>query len=63
MDNYIGTETINVINCITDQNRLLYDIASIRKQYYKRLTIRTPSNKRFLDGWNNRVDDCLNQKL
>lgn len=48
-----------------DQENLLNDIAKIRKQYYTDLTYTKGkrNNKiKFLDGWHNRVDDCLKYK-
>lgn len=70
-DGDIGTATIDAINNVEDQDKLLKRIGEIRKQYYTDLAYYTdkegkqqPSkNHKFLNGWHNRVDDCLNVKL
>ncbi|WP_281237910.1 glycosyl hydrolase 108 family protein [Flavobacterium praedii] len=65
IDGGIGTNTINAINNVTDQDKLLKKISKIRKQYYTDLTF-TKGEKNsqdvFLGGWLNRVDDCLKFK-
>jgi lysozyme family protein len=64
-DGTIGSKTIEAINNVHDQDKLLTRIAEIRKQYYTDLTF-TNGKKNdqdvFLKGWLNRVDDCLNFK-
>lgn len=53
---------IHCINAIEDQGQLLLRIAEIRKEYYRSLTItdgEPNSQVRFLNGWINRVNDCL----
>ncbi len=50
------------INAIEDQEQLLLRIAEIRKAYYRSLSITdgVPNTQvRFLNGWINRVNDCL----
>ena len=67
IDGDIGTNTINAINNVQDQNKLLNRIAEIRKQYYKSLAYdkkgKPTKNLKFLNGWLNRVDKCLNYNL
>ncbi len=64
-DGTIGSKTIEAINNVHDQDKLLTRLAEIRKQYYTDLTF-TDGKKNaqdvFLKGWLNRVDDCLNFK-
>ncbi|WP_294322640.1 glycosyl hydrolase 108 family protein, partial [uncultured Chryseobacterium sp.] len=64
-DGTIGSKTIEALNNVHDQDKLLTRIAEIRKQYYTNLTF-TDGKKNnqdvFLKGWLNRVDDCLNFK-
>lgn len=64
-DGTIGSKTIEALNNVHDQDKLLTRIAEIRKQYYTDLTF-TNGKKNdqdiFLKGWLNRVDDCLNFK-
>lgn len=53
---------IHCINDIDNQEQLLDRIAVIRKEYYRSLTISNGEKNaqvKFLNGWLNRVDDCL----
>lgn len=64
-DGSIGSKTIEALNNVHDQDKLLTRIAEIRKQYYTDLTFtdgKKNSQDVFLKGWLNRVDDCLNFK-
>lgn len=65
IDGGIGSQTIKAINNVENQDKLLNRLAEIRKQYYTNLTY-TDGKKNdqdvFLEGWNNRVDDCLKFK-
>ncbi|WP_419868510.1 glycosyl hydrolase 108 family protein [Chryseobacterium sp. CT-SW4] len=65
VDGAIGTNTINALNNVEDQDKLLIRLAEIRKEYYTDLTF-TDGKKNdqevFLKGWLNRVDDCLKFK-
>jgi len=64
-DGNIGSLTIDAINNVEDQDKLLQRIAEIRKQYYTDLTFtdgKKNSQQVFLQGWLNRVDDCLEFK-
>lgn len=64
-DGGMGPLTIDAINDVEDQDKLLTRLAKIRKQYYTNLTY-TDGKKNhhevFLQGWLNRVDDCLKFK-
>lgn len=53
---------IHCMNAVEDQEQFLSRIAETRKDYYRSLTITNgePNTQiRFLDGWINRVNDCL----
>lgn len=65
VDGGIGNETINAINNIQEQDKLLKKLTEVRKKYYTDLTY-TDGEKNdqdvFLKGWLDRVDDCLKFK-
>ena len=63
VDGNLGKNTVEAINSIPDQEALLQDLASIRKQYYTNLTIKNATQIVFLKGWLGRVDDCLGVDL
>lgn len=66
IDGAMGSLTAKAINNVKDQNKLLYRIAEIRKQYYTDLTYTNGQKNNqdvFLEGWHNRVDKCLKYKL
>ncbi len=67
IDGAIGSRTIAAINNVEDQELLLNRIGAIRKQYYTNLTFDDDGSRnnqiKFLNGWHNRVDDCLNIEL
>ncbi|WP_415913960.1 putative peptidoglycan-binding domain-containing protein [Paraburkholderia sp. J76] len=58
-DGGTGKQTVDAINAAPDQEALLDDIASIRRQYYTNLTIKNPGQIGNLKGWLNRVSDWL----
>lgn len=62
-DNAMGSATIAAINGVEDQDELISEIARSRKDYYRSLTFNRDgsrnSNQKFLNGWLNRVDRCL----
>lgn len=64
IDGSIGPKTIEALNNVQDQDKLLNRIAEIRKQYYTDLAYdkkgKPTKNLKFLKGWHNRVDECLN---
>ncbi|EBU7380670.1 hypothetical protein DK046_21810 [Salmonella enterica subsp. enterica serovar Bredeney] len=62
VNNIMDDDMIHCINAVEDQEQLLLRIAEIRKDYYRSLTITNgePNAQiKFLNGWINRVDDCL----
>lgn len=67
IDGAIGPQTIQALNAVSDQTALLNDITRIRKNYYTALAFnpdgRQSKNYKFLKGWLNRVDDCLQVNL
>ncbi|MGF6959557.1 glycoside hydrolase family 108 protein [Paraburkholderia youngii] len=62
-DGGMGKKTVNAINSIPNQEALLQEIASIRRQYYTDLTVNDQSQIANLKGWLNRVNDCLQVKM
>lgn len=62
VDGVIGPDTISAMNSVEDSSKLTNSIAEIRKQYYTNLTISDPKNLPNLNGWINRVNDCLDFK-
>ena len=62
VNNIMDDGMIHCINAVENQEQLLSRIAEIRKDYYRSLTITNgePNAQiKFLNGWINRVDDCL----
>ncbi|MCY1701285.1 hypothetical protein OVA10_25140 [Lelliottia sp. SL45] len=62
VSNTMDDDMIHCMNAVEDQGQLLSRIAEIRKDYYRSLTITNgePNTQiRFLNGWINRVNDCL----
>ncbi len=60
--------TISSLNNIVDKDKLLNRISEIRKDYYTSLAYEadgtTPSkNHKFLNGWINRVNDCMGVEI
>lgn len=56
VDGCIGKQTINYTNG-SMQNELCENFIKRRKQYYVELVNKRPSQKKFLNGWLNRVDN------
>jgi lysozyme family protein len=59
VDGVMGEGTVDALNKIENQQVLLNVIADLRRQYYTNITIRDPSQIVNLNGWLNRVDNCL----
>ncbi|EMH1277471.1 hypothetical protein V6A89_004490, partial [Enterobacter hormaechei] len=62
ISNSMDDDMIHCINNIDDQDAVLNKIADIRKDYYRSLTVtngKPNAQVKFLNGWLNRVDDCL----
>jgi len=63
INNHMDDDMINCVNDIDNQEQLLNRIADVRKDYYRSLTVtdgKPNAQVKFLKGWINRVDDCLN---
>lgn len=62
-DNAMGSATVAAINSVEEQDELVSEIAKSRKDYYRSLAFNRDgsrnSNEKFLKGWLNRVDRCL----
>ncbi|GAB7534248.1 hypothetical protein BGC_04530 [Burkholderia sp. 3C] len=59
IDGGMGEETISALNDVSSQEVLLQDVAEIRRRYYENLVRNDLSQKVYLRGWINRVEDCL----
>ncbi|NLS54066.1 glycosyl hydrolase 108 family protein [Hafnia alvei] len=62
VSNKMDDNMIHCINNIDVQELLLNRIAEIRNEYYRSLTVtngKPNAQVKFLKGWLNRVDDCL----
>jgi len=62
VDGSMGKQTIQALNNVKNQEKLLQRITEIRKQYYKNLAYKNGQKTKlykFLKGWLHRVDDCL----
>lgn len=57
VDGKFGAITIGRINNFPDQQDLYYQITEARKDFLKAIIARDPSQKRFEEGWFNRVND------
>lgn len=55
-DGIVGDETLKALNA-QDQDKLFQVIYEARKKYLNDITISRPTNKRFLRGWLNRLED------
>lgn len=55
-DGAIGNITLTYTNNKAKLNELVNDFINQRKEYYRNLVTVKPSNKKFLQGWLNRVD-------
>lgn len=66
VDGAIGLQTIGALNNVQNQELLLKRITEIRKKYYTDLAIKNgqrTKNYKFLQGWLNRVEDCLTSPI
>lgn len=54
-DGVVGEKTLKAING-ADQQDIFNDIWKAREEYYKDIVVRTPSQKKFLKGWMNRLN-------
>lgn len=60
IDGAIGPKTIQAVNNVKDQDLLLRRIDAVRRDYYHMLVRVDPANSKYIKGWLNRVDSCLN---
>lgn len=56
IDGKIGNETISSLNSC-DVDCIVKNLLNIRRDFFKKITIKRPQNQRFLKGWLNRVDN------
>jgi lysozyme family protein/LysM repeat protein len=63
IDGAIGSKTIQAVNNIENQKLLLERIAAIRREYYHMLVKNRPKNSKYIKGWLNRVESCLNANI
>lgn len=56
VDGKIGNKTMSVVNRI-NEHTLFVQMVEARKQFFIDLTNRRPKDKRFLNGWLNRLND------
>lgn len=57
VDGIMGTQTINCINSYYDPKELFEMLKDARVKYYHDFVKRNPSQKTFLTGWMNRLDN------
>ncbi|MFT5428589.1 MAG: lysozyme family protein/LysM repeat protein [Psychrobacter glaciei] len=63
IDGAIGSKTIQAVNNVENQKLLLERIAAIRREYYHMLVKNRPKNSKYIKGWLNRVESCLNANI
>ncbi len=63
IDGAIGSKTIQAVNNVENQKLLLERIAAIRREYYHMLVRNRPKNSKYIKGWLNRVESCLNTNI
>ncbi len=56
-DGIFGRETLNALNSSPNQKELFNKIWKAREQYLYDIVVKRPTNKRFLKGWLNRLND------
>ena len=61
-DGVIGNITLNAINK-ANPTLLFYRLFNARQNYYEEIVKRTPTNAKFLLGWDNRLFDFLREAL
>lgn len=62
-DGVIGLKTLEAINGYPDKDELLSEFIEGRKQHYNNIVIEDPTQKKWLQGWLNRVENCLQYSL
>lgn len=61
-DGVIGNISLKAINNY-NPTLLFYRLFNARQNYYEEIVKRTPTNAKFLLGWNNRLFDFLREAL
>lgn len=56
-DGLVGNKTLSAINNYPDQKELWQKLWKRREQHFTSIANATPSNKKFLKGWLNRLND------
>ena len=56
-DGIVGSITISAVNNYPDQETLFNQIKQARRAYFNMICLDRPTNKRFLRGWLNRLND------
>lgn len=62
IDGAMGSQTINAVNAVPEEVAV-NTYASVRKEYYNRITLQNPVLIKFLDGWMARVEYCTTCNL
>lgn len=57
VDGIVGVNTLTAINSYTNQEELFQKLWDRRKQHFESIVQRDPSQKVFLKGWMNRLND------
>lgn len=57
VDGIVGVNTLTAINSYTNQEELFHKLWNRRKQHFESIVQRDPSQKVFLKGWMNRLND------
>lgn len=55
VDGAVGNETIGALNQC-DQNELVKNLLNIRRDFFRKITVKRPQNQKFLKGWLNRCN-------
>ena len=58
VDGCFGSQTINAINT-ANEAEFYADITQKRKDFYQDIVTNNPSQAKYLDGWNNRVNNLV----
>lgn len=61
VDNYVGPKTVAAINSVNPR-RLFNNLLEIRRQYYHSIVERSPSQRKFLEGWLRRLESFEKKK-
>ena len=57
VDGIVGSRTLTAVNEYPDQKELFQKLWDRRKQHFENIVQRDPSQKVFLKGWMNRLND------